>query len=57
MKKAVVIFSLLVVISLLMVACGGSDAEDLLEEIQDRGKILVSTDANYEPQSFLDADG
>ncbi len=57
MKKAVVIFSLLVVISLLMVACGGSDAEDLLEEIQDRGKILVSTDANYAPQSFLEADG
>jgi polar amino acid transport system substrate-binding protein len=57
MKKAIVVFSLLGVISLLMVACGGGDAEDLLEEIQDRGTIRVSTDANYEPQSFLNAAG
>jgi polar amino acid transport system substrate-binding protein len=30
---------------------------DLLETIRDRGEIVVSTDPNYEPQSFLDADG
>jgi polar amino acid transport system substrate-binding protein len=33
------------------------EAGDLLETIRDRGEIVVSTDPNYEPQSFLDADG
>lgn len=31
--------------------------DDLLAEILDRGTIRVSTDPNYEPQSFLNADG
>ncbi|MBK8432961.1 MAG: transporter substrate-binding domain-containing protein [Chloroflexi bacterium] len=44
--------------ALLAVACGGeSTADDLLGEIQERGTIRVSTDANYEPQSFLDDSG
>jgi len=30
---------------------------DLLEIIQERGTLIVSTDPNYEPQSFLEADG
>jgi polar amino acid transport system substrate-binding protein len=33
------------------------EAGDLLETIRNRGEIVVSTDPNYEPQSFLDADG
>lgn len=32
-------------------------AEDLLAEIQKNGVIRVSTDANYEPQSFLNSSG
>ena len=32
-------------------------AGDLLETIQDAGVIRISTDANYEPQSFRDPDG
>ena len=38
-------------------ACGGDSADDLLAQIEDEGVVKVSTDANYEPQSFLDADG
>jgi len=30
---------------------------DLLETIRDRGEIVVSTDPNYAPQSFLEPDG
>jgi polar amino acid transport system substrate-binding protein len=33
------------------------DPEDLLAIIQDRGEIVVSTDPNYAPQSFLNPDG
>ncbi len=33
------------------------EAGDLLETIRERGEIVVSSDPNYEPQSFLDADG
>lgn len=41
---------------------GGGEAapaaeEDLLAEILSNGVIRVSTDANYEPQSFLNSDG
>lgn len=32
-------------------------ADDLLAEIMERGTIRISTDPNYEPQSFLNADG
>jgi polar amino acid transport system substrate-binding protein len=34
-----------------------STAGDLLETIRTRGKIIVSSDPNYEPQSFLDQQG
>ena len=40
-----------------IVACGGSEADDLLGAIEERGTIRVSTDANYAPQSYLDEDG
>lgn len=33
------------------------EAGDLLETIRDRGTIIVSTDPNYAPQSFLETDG
>ncbi len=32
-------------------------ADDLLADIMDRGSIRISTDPNYEPQSFLNSDG
>lgn len=33
------------------------DPEDLLAIIEDRGKIIISTDADYAPQSYLNSDG
>ena len=57
MKKLILILVLLMALSLILVACGGGEADDLLGEIEARGTIRVSTDANYEPQSFLNADG
>jgi len=32
-------------------------ADDLLADIMTNGAIRISTDANYEPQSFLNSDG
>jgi len=60
MKKLLTLASLLAVASLLLAACGGgssSSASDLLGAIQERGYILISTDPNYEPQSFLNTEG
>lgn len=59
MKKLFAIASLLVLASLVLSACGGgaSQASDLLGAINERGYILISTDPNYEPQSFLNTEG
>lgn len=61
MKKILTLASLLVVASLMLTACGGSGggstASDLLGAIEERGYILVSSDPNYEPYSFLNSDG
>ncbi|MDO9301655.1 MAG: transporter substrate-binding domain-containing protein [Anaerolineales bacterium] len=55
MKKLFTLASLLVLASLVLAACGGGapSASDLLGAIKERGYILVSTDPNYAPQSFL----
>ena len=59
MKKTVLLVSLIAVTALVLSACGGggSTADNLLDDIKNRGYILVSTDPNYEPQSFLNTDG
>jgi polar amino acid transport system substrate-binding protein len=58
MKKLYVLFSLLVITAFVLTACGGgTKSADLLADIKSRGYILVSTDPNYEPQSFLNTEG
>jgi len=59
MKKTVLIVSLMAVAALILTACGGggSTADNLLDDVKNRGYILVSTDPNYEPQSFLNTEG
>ena len=57
MKKLHVLFSLIVIAAFALTACGGSTSADMLADIKDRGYILVSTDPNYEPQSFLNTEG
>ncbi|OGN73099.1 MAG: hypothetical protein A2X25_11180 [Chloroflexi bacterium GWB2_49_20] len=59
MRKIITITTLLVIASTLLAACGGgtTTASDLLAQIKQRGTILVSTDPNYEPQSFLNTEG
>lgn len=55
MNKISPLFVLLLIVSVGLAACGGgSSSDDLLEVIKDRGYMVVSTDPNYEPQSFLD---
>jgi polar amino acid transport system substrate-binding protein len=57
MRKSILLLMILALLGLILAACGGSEADDLLGEIEERGTIRVSTDPNYAPQSFLDEDG
>lgn len=59
MKKLYSVIVLVIVTSLVLAACGGggAKADNLLDAIKQRGYILVSTDPNYEPQSFLNTEG
>ena len=60
MKKLYHVLLVAVLASLVLAACGGAATAapaDLLEAIKQRGYILVSTDPNYEPQSFLNTEG
>jgi polar amino acid transport system substrate-binding protein len=57
MSKIIRLLVTLTIFSLLLVACGGGEPGTQLEEIEQRGTIRVSTDANYAPQSFLNEDG
>ena len=58
-KNMYKVFMLVIVAALALVACGGggSQATDLLGAIKERGYILISTDPNYAPQSFLNTEG
>ncbi len=60
MKKLSSLFTVVVLATLVLAACGGGAAakpKDLLSAIKQRGYILVSTDPNYKPQSFLNTEG
>jgi polar amino acid transport system substrate-binding protein len=59
MKKLYTVLVVAIVTAFVLAACGpgGAAATDLLSEIKSRGYILVSTDPNYAPQSFLNTEG
>lgn len=59
MKKLYSMLVLTMVAALVLTACGGggTTADNLLDAIKERGYVLISTDPNYEPQSFLNTDG
>lgn len=59
MKRMIVLVSLVAAAALVLSACGGAavKADNLLDAIKQRGYLVVSTDPNYEPQSFLNAEG
>jgi len=59
MKKMHLIVSGLILVSLLLTACGGGQAAptDLLDQVQKRSTLVVSTDPNYAPQSVLKQGG
>jgi polar amino acid transport system substrate-binding protein len=58
MKKIFFIITFLLLVSIGMAACGGAGGGDgtLLGEVKARGYLVVSTDPNYEPISYLDPD-
>ncbi len=58
MKKLHTVLVVALAAALVLTACGGGGGgSDLLGAIKARGYVLVSTDPNYEPQSFLNTAG
>jgi polar amino acid transport system substrate-binding protein len=59
MKNMYKVFVLVIIAAMTLAACApkAAQASDLLGAIKQRGYILVSTDPNYEPQSFLNTSG
>ena len=59
MKKLYNVLVVAILASLVLTACGAgaAKADNLLDAIKQRGYILVSTDPNYQPQSFLNTEG
>jgi len=59
MKKMYNVLVIAMVAALVLTACGGggAQADNLLGAITQRGYIMVSTDPNYEPASFLNTEG
>ncbi len=59
MKKLYTVLVVAMVAAFVLAACGaqGASGGDLLADIKSRGYILVSTDPNYAPQSFLNTSG
>ncbi len=58
--KKIKLFSWLLIVAMiapLIAGCGGGGGKDVLAEIKDAGKIVVSSDPNYAPQSFLNDQG
>ncbi len=56
MKKFYALLVLVLILSFALAACGGTSGGDgtLLGEVKARGYLIVSTDPNYEPISYLD---
>jgi len=52
-KKLNIALCVMVAISLLLAGCAQGTAKDKLEEVMDRGVLIVSTDPAYPPQSEL----
>ena len=60
MKKLYHALIFAIIASLVLSACGGggaAQADNLLDDVKQQGFIMVSTDPNYEPQSFLNTEG
>lgn len=59
MKRLEILLVVVITMAFLLTACGGAAPAggDLLSDIKARGYIIVSTDPNYEPQSFLNTSG
>ena len=59
MKKLYHALIFAIIATLMLTACGGggAKADNLLDAVKGRGYLLVSTDPNYEPQSFLNTEG
>jgi len=59
MKKLYTVLVVAMVSALVLAACGGgaTTADNLLDAIKQRGYVMISTDPNYEPQSFLNTEG
>lgn len=57
MKRILYMMSVLIALSLVLVACGSKEPANHLEAIQQAGKMVVGTSADYPPYELVDEDG
>lgn len=55
--KLVRISIVIILLSTLIVACGPQPADNLLETVRAKGKLVVGTSADYPPYEFIDEQG
>lgn len=57
MKRGVIFIGMCLALCLVLAGPGGPAWAGVLQDVLSKGELVVSTDANYAPQSFLDKDG
>ena len=57
MKKVLYLGSIIFVLAILLIACGQQEPANHLEAIQQAGKMVVATSADFPPYEFVDDDG
>lgn len=57
MKRSLLVVSLMVVLTLVLAACGTGEPANELEAVREEGKMVVGTSADFPPYEYVEEDG